>query len=269
MIDYVVKADALAWSKTLEPRSIDLLLTDPPYYGIVEDAWDNQWSNEDAYILWLTTVIESFKPALKSNASILIFQGIGKHGSSPILDIRRTLEKEFYFRNWITWKKRRAYGKEYDYLFCREEILWFSMSQERTNVTFNIPLLDEKRGYAGFSEKYPAKSEYKRVSNVWDDIPELMRPERNCQKPLELMDRFIETHSNPGDLVVDPFAGWGSTGVSALRLGRRFLGCEAIEEDAAKANERCIAAASGGVIVKEKKESKKKSSNIIDLDSDD
>lgn len=69
-----------------------------------------------------------------------------------------------------------------------------------------------------------------------------MRPERNTQKPIPLMERFVRTHSNEGDKVVDPFCGWGTTGVAAENLGRDFLGSEAIEEDAEKANERCLAA---------------------------
>lgn len=97
--------------------------------------------------------------------------------------------------------------------------------------------------------RYPALSEFKRVGNVWTDIdpviedcPELMRPKRSCQKPEKLMDRLVTTHSNPGDLVVDLFCGWGSTGVSAVSLGRNFLGCEAIVADAHSANERVTAA---------------------------
>jgi DNA modification methylase len=137
----------------------------------------------------------------------------------------------------ITWKKRRAYGKSHDYLFCREEIAWYSVSEERKGVTFNIPLLSEKRGYAGFSDKYPAKSECKRVSNVWADIPELMRPKRAAQKPTELMRRLVKTHANKGDLVVDPFAGSGSTGIAALLEGCRFVGSDTDSEAVKMANE--------------------------------
>jgi DNA modification methylase len=124
------------------------------------------------------------------------------------------------------------------------------VSSERTKVTFNIPLTNIKRGYNGFNSKYPAKSEFKRVSNVWTDIPELMRPERNTQKPIALMERIIQTHTNPGDLVVDTFCGWGTTGVAALKLGRVFLGCERIPEDAKLANERCLAVISQTNLVK-------------------
>lgn len=234
--------DALDFADTLQDGSVHLVATDPPYFGIVEDSWDNQWRSEEHYAQWLCDVFWAYHRKLTPDGSLVFFGGIGKHSHRPLLRLVDYLENDdkgrYQFRNWITWKKRRAYGKSHDYLFCREEILWYSKSRERTEVRFNIPLTDEKRGYAGFNPDYPAKSEYKRVSNVWDDIPELMRPERNCQKPLPLMERIIKTHSNEKDLVVDMFCGWGSTGVAANRCGRNFLGCEAIESDARLANAR-------------------------------
>lgn len=240
---YVAAQDCFDFIKTLQDGSVALFLTDPPYMGIVEDSWDNQWKSVKDYVDWMYKLLDAVKPKMKDNGSIVFFGGIGKHGERPFFSLLQKIEEKnlFHYRNLITWVKRRAYGKSHDYLFCREEIAWYSMSPERTKVTFNIPLTDVKRGYAGFSKKYPAKSEYKRVSNVWIDIPELMRTERQAQKPLRLLERLINTHSNPDDLVVDCFAGWGTTGVAALSLKRRFLGCEAIAGDAKAANNRCRA----------------------------
>ncbi len=191
-------------------------------------------------------LLKELRRALKPTGSVLFFGGIGFHGCRPFQRVCLALEEltprpdswGLHARNLLTWKKRRGYGKSHDYLFCREEIAWYSASSERTAVTFNVPYLNEKRGYEGWNKDYPAKSEFKRVSNVFADIGELMRPERTCQKPPELMERLIETHSNPGDLVVDPFSGWGSTGIAAVSLGRDFAGCERIEADANAADER-------------------------------
>ena len=63
------------------------------------------------------------------------------------------------------------------------------------------------------------------------------------QKPLRFMEALIVKHSNPGDLVCDPFCGSGTTGVAAIKHGRRFLGGDANAEYAEKANERLRAAA--------------------------
>lgn len=65
------------------------------------------------------------------------------------------------------------------------------------------------------------------------------------QKPLELMLALVEQFTNPDDLVLDPFAGSGTTGVACLRLGRRFIGFEVDEKYAAVARERCAAESRG------------------------
>lgn len=243
-------------AEDLEDNSVDLWLFDPPYFNIVKDTWDNQWTSKDAYIEWFMNGLAAMKPKLKPHASIVFFGGIGRHKEHPFFEIMMKAEELYQFRNMITWQKRRAYGTATDYLFCREEILWFSVSPNKKEITFNVPLTNIKRGYAGFSKKYVAKSEYKRVSNVFSDIPELFSPPRATAKPIALMERLVATHSNEGDLVVDTFLGYGTVGVAARGLGRRFLGCEAIPADAASANERIAATITKKAVpAKEKEES--------------
>jgi DNA modification methylase len=240
---YVINCDALQLIKQLSSESVDLFLFDPPYYDTVGQKWDKQWKSVADYVVWFRDLAWAAKAALKPHGSFIFFGGLGNHGFRPFWSVCQMLEDGdgaiFHCRNVITWKKRRAYGKQFDYLFCREEIAWYSMSAERTEVTFNIPYTDVKRGYAGFNKKYPAKSEYKRVSNVWDDIPELMRPERETQKPVTLLERLVLTHSNVDDLIVDPFAGTGTTGEAALKHGRRFIGCDTDPIVSLSAEERC------------------------------
>lgn len=242
---YVVPMEAGTFLTSLKDESVHLLAIDPPYFDTIDAAWDRAWKNVSEYSVWLFNILRSAHRKLTPDASVLMFGALGKHGERPLFETMRLMEGPFspyYYRNLITWGKRRAYGKSHDYLFCREELVWYSVSPERTKVRFNVPLTDVKRGYAGFDPKYPAKSEYKRVSNVWSDIPELMRPERACQKPLPLVRRIVETHSMPGDLVVDCFAGWGTTGVVCAETGRQFKGCEGIEADAVAADQRVRAA---------------------------
>jgi DNA modification methylase len=268
---YVWKSRAEEFVPTLADGSVNLLCIDPPFFGVVAEEWDNQWSSVREFVEWFVgDILGAFRPKLHPRGSAVFFGGIGSHGKRPFFNVLDAIEAtdsplNLTYRNIITWKKRRAYGKSHDYLFAREEIAWYSASPERTEVTFNIPLLDEKRGYAGFSAKYPAKSEHKRASNVWDDIPELMRPERSCQKPLRLMDRIIQTHSNPGDLVVDCFAGWGSTGISAVQNDRDFMGCEAGSDKepriADDANDRVFSAYGNKLAFRKPSDMPKKSSS--------
>lgn len=240
LMRYVFHEDALAFVSSLPSESVELVLTDPPYYGIVKDSWDNQWRDVDAFVDWLFSVFTACRRILKPTGTLIFFGGIGKQKQRSLLRLIERMDSLYVYQNWITWGKRRAYGKKDDYLFTREEILWYTMSER---FTFNIPLLAEKRGYAGFNPKYPAKSEYKRVTNVWTDIPELFRPARYCQKPEALIARLVETHSNPGDMVVDPFVGFGTTGIVAVKLNRYFAGCD-MASDAELANQRVMEAKS-------------------------
>lgn len=240
-MDYIVAAKALNFIESLEDGSIDFLLTDPPYGDIVDEAWDVVWKDDVAYGEWLSGVFAYAKPKMKPKGSIVFFGGIGRHGHRPMWRAMMAMERDgiYHARNYITWGKRRAYGKSHDYLWTREEAAWYSCAEGRTDVTFNIPLTNVLRGYDGFNKNYKAKSPYKRVTNVWSDIPELFKPKIQCEKPVPLMERLVLTHSNPGDLVVDVFCGRGTTGVAALMHGRRFRGCEVKPELAAEANQRC------------------------------
>lgn len=63
------------------------------------------------------------------------------------------------------------------------------------------------------------------VPNVLSLMPPRKREHPN-EKPLEIVAKLVDTHSNQGDLILDPFAGSGTTGVAAVRLGRQFVGIE-------------------------------------------
>jgi DNA modification methylase len=85
---------------------------------------------------------------------------------------------------------------------------------------------------------YLTEKEGAPIGSVWDDIPRVIRPSEMAgdqtpyftQKPVALLDRMIEMASNPGDLVLDPFCGSGTTFVSAHAKGRRWIGCDISEE---------------------------------------
>lgn len=68
-------------------------------------------------------------------------------------------------------------------------------------------------------------SDRKAVSNIYSLMPPRQRSHPN-EKPLEMVSHFIENHSLPGQVILDPFMGGGTTGVSAVQSGRKFIGVE-------------------------------------------
>jgi DNA modification methylase len=211
----IIRGDYTDVTPTWKSSSVPLIITDPPYGGILKEAWDV--ATYDA----LQEVIERL---LIPGGTAYVWGGIGKPGNRPFFTWLSQLEQRGILTLYdvITWKKRRAYGKSNAYLFTREECAMLTKGAKP--ATFHIPLLDEKRGYAGYNPKYPAKSEFLRRSNVWADITELFKGKIHpAEKPSALAEVMISTSSNPGDLVVDLMAGSGSTGVAARKLGRRAI----------------------------------------------
>jgi modification methylase len=203
----------------LDGVKLPLIVADPPYGEIVSNDWDKGVKSSD-YMSW---TIECQKHLVKGG-SLYMWGGIGKPGNRIFFEWLASVEKEtgMTLRNLITWSKKRAYGKKDDYLFTREECAWLINGEKPR--TFNIPLLAEERGYAGYNKDYPALSKFKRRTNVWTDITELFSGKVHvAQKPEKLAEIMISTHTRKGETVMDPFAGSGSTGMAAKRLGRRYI----------------------------------------------
>ncbi len=208
---------------------VPLVIADGPYGNIVRETWDKTHNSDDEFAEWMHAWTKTWRSALLPGAAFYVWGGIGKPGFRPFLKYLTLAERPgaFELSNIITWKKRRAYGTSSNYLFTREECAYFVNGDAKKPRCFNVPLLEEKRGYAGFNDKYPAKSECYRRSNVWTDIGELMcgkgHPTQKAQRLHEVM---IEVHTSPGEVVIDPFAGYGTTALAARKLGRRFVAVE-------------------------------------------
>lgn len=210
---------------------IPLIVTDPPYGGILGDSWDNKHASDEAHAVWMCEWVKKWSEALLQGGAFYVWGGIGAPGNRAFFRFLLKAEEqtELEMASLITWKKRRAYGTAWNYLFTREEIAYFTKGGRKKPRKFNIPLLEEKRGYEGYDPKHPAKSEYLRRTNVWTDVTEIFRGKQHvAEKPEKLYEIVIETHTEKGEWIVDPFAGSGTAARAARKTGRRFV---VIEED--------------------------------------
>jgi site-specific DNA-methyltransferase (adenine-specific) len=135
------------------------------------------------------------------------------------------LQLGYRILNDIIWEKPNPPPN----LGCRcfthatEMILWATKAEKgsKHRYTFNYDAMREENGG-------------KQMKNVWRFPPagrdEKVHGKHPTQKPVALIERCLRASTNPGDLVLDPFAGSGATGVAAIKLYRRFIGCESDEE---------------------------------------
>lgn len=218
---------------------LGLVIADPPYGNIVDKLvkWDKVEIDDREFCRWMIDWTKRVEEMSLPGSALYVWGGVGlarQDGKPPFRPFLRylvdvELETGYSLSTPITWKKKRAYGISWGYLFTREEVAYLVLGDHKKPRKFNIPLLDTKRGYQGYNLRYPAKSEYLRRSNVWDDVTEILRGKTHVnQKPERLMEIPIQTHTERGEWVLDPFAGSGTTAFAARKLGRRFV---VVEQD--------------------------------------
>lgn len=218
-------------AEALGSQRFALTIADPPYGNILRAEWDRIAITDNLFVDWMLEWTRLIADVSLDRSALYLWGGIGKPGFRPFYKYLTRVESEtkYQLANQVTWSKRRAYGLAYNFLFCREELAYLTLGDIKKPRCFHIPLLDQKRGYAGFNKDYPAKSEYLRRTNVWHDVTEIFKGKiHEAQKPLRLMEIPIEIHTEPGELVLDPFAGSGTTAIAARKLGRRFV---VVEQD--------------------------------------
>jgi adenine-specific DNA-methyltransferase len=229
----VVHGDGVKYLATLEDDSIDLAFIDPPYnigksFGAVRDKWP---SNAE-YVAWCESWIDILIQKLAPTGSVYI---MASTQTMPYIDIY--LRQHLTVLSRVVWhydssgvQAKRYYGSLY-------EPILFAVMDVR-NYTFNAhdvaveAKTGAKRKLIDYRKAVPTVYASTKVpGNVWT-IPRVRYrmdeyEEHPSQKPEALLERVIRASSNPGDLVLDPFAGTFTTSAVAQRLGRRSIGVEA------------------------------------------
>lgn len=216
----LICGDAIERMAGLADGSVDLIVADPPYnlgknYGNNRDL--RAWSDYEAFTRdWLGHAVRLLRPG----GSIYMFMGVRFISRLFVMaeeDIGLT------FQGWITWHYTQGMGRTRGFSPRHEDILFFSNGPD---ITFN---LDDVR----VPQKYYRKRNNMAGANpgdVWQfshvHYCSAERVDHPTQKPEGLIERVVRASSDPGDLVLDPFVGSGTTARVATVLGRRAVGID-------------------------------------------
>ena len=237
VIDKIICGDAFAVLKTLPRGSFDLLFADPPY-NLTKNFGKESFKeiSADEYEEWLHSWLRLCVPLLKKTASIYI---CGDWRSSAA--IQRSGSKYFKIQNRITWEREKGRGAKANWKNAAEDIWFFTVSDE---FTFNLDAVKMKRRVIAPYTQNGKPKDWERggngnfrvthPSNIWTDIsvPFWSMPENTehpTQKPEKLLAKIVLASTSENDLILDPFAGSGTTAVVAKKLGRSFSAVEADE----------------------------------------
>lgn len=208
----------------LPDRSVGLVLTDPPYNLIGLDNFIDLATYRKWARIWYA---ESFR-CLKRKGNFIL------SGRSPVLShlIVDICEYGKVFREMVTWHKTDGITHVKDYHSTNYE--QFAIFSDWLERTFNYIPVESK------TNNYSAK---RNAGSIWE-YPKLSRHHKEGkkhpeQKPIAIIKRLIETYSDVGEAILDPFLGSGTTAYCAKKLGRKAIGIEIEEKYCEIAANRC------------------------------
>lgn len=247
-LNRIVQGDCVDYLNASPAGWVDLVFADPPFnIGYLYHGYDDR-KDVDEYLdfsrKWMAAVHRSLKPTGS------FFLAIGDEFAADLCVIARR-ELGFELRNWIIW--HYTFGQQTKRMFAKSHthILYFSKSHSLADVTFNADAVRVKSARQLIYADSRANPKGKLPDDTWFLRPQEAAPHgyfeegadvwnisrvcgtfkeregwHGCQMPIAVLERIIKVASNPGDVVLDPFNGSGTTVVAAALLGRKYIGID-------------------------------------------
>jgi DNA modification methylase len=249
-IDQIITGDCLDVLKTFPEKSIDLIFADPPYYlqlekelfrpnatrvNGVDESWD-QFSSFDAYDQFTEHWLGDCRRVLKDTGTIWV---IGSYHN--IFRVGRIMQDlGYWILNDIIWIKNNPMPNFHGVRFtnAHETLIW-AQKNKGNKYTFNYNTMKTINPDSSAKKGLQMRSDWRLSLCTGKERLKVNGEKAHpTQKPEALIERVILSSSQPGEIILDPFFGSGTTGAVAKKLGRHWIGIEAEPEYVALAQQR-------------------------------
>lgn len=232
----VVQGDCVEALRTLPDGVAQLVIADPPYNIGPAFGIDKEWNRSTEWLPWCESWLKECLRVLAPDGQIFVY-GI-HHYQCYVQCLLYDLGMKY--RRQIIWHYENGWSRSRKTLATHyEPILWFSKSDTYTYHPVREPYKSTERlknKIIKNGKVWVPNPEGRMAGDVWK-FPTLAgkrfeneRVDHPTQKPLALTDRIVRHFTNPGELVVVPFAGSGTECVSAARNERKYWACELKQE---------------------------------------
>lgn len=233
-LDTIIKGDCISALEALPAGSVDAIFADPPYnlqlegalhrpdqskVNAVDDHWD-QFDSFSAYDAFSRAWLLAAKRVLKPNGTLWV---IGSYHN--IFRVGATLQDlGYWILNDVVWRKTNPMpnfrGRRFQN--AHETLIWATKDQKATKYTFNYDAMKAANEDVQMRTDwlFPICNGGERLK---DGAGDKVHP---TQKPEALLARIMMASTKPGDVILDPFFGSGTTGAVARKMGRHFVGIE-------------------------------------------
>ena len=247
-LDQIMRGDCIAHMRALPAKSVDMIFADPPYNlqlggdlfrpdGSAVDAVTDDWDKFDtfaAYDQFTRAWLAEARRILKDDGTIWV---IGSYHNIFRVGVA-VQDLGYWILNDIVWRKANPMPnfKGTRFTNAHETLIWASMG-EKARYTFNY------RSMKTLNDEIQMRSDWEfPICGGQERLKKGGVKVHPTQKPEALIYRVLLACTKPGDVVLDPFFGTGTTGAVAKRLGRRWIGIEREDDYIAAAEERIAAA---------------------------
>ena len=255
------RGDNLPWLKTLPDNCVDLIATDPPYNagqtftGKSGDSFNDKWSSVEEYLSFMEERLVEMHRVLRETGSIYL-----QCDSTANHHLRMLLDKIFgrkNFINEIVWcytgpgnKNMKHFPRKHDTIYWYAKGKTWTFNADAVRVPHkafrNSPMFGSNNMTDEMMDEYENKG--KMPESWWTEtnsvgmttVGRLLNENLGypTQKPVALYERIIKASSNKGDMVLDPFAGSGTTLHAAENLDRKWIGMDLWTKDTTLIEER-------------------------------
>ena len=213
---------------------------DPTLYAIIDAAGLSHGKGMKSYLIMMAVRLLEMRRILKPTGSLYLHcDPTASHYLKLLLD---TVLGVAHFRNEVVWSYRRWPSKSRNFQTMHDILLFYAAGAGHVfNISYEPPSASYLKRFKGKTQVLDPETRSRKIvvdaptkglplRDVWDiSIIAGSAKERlgyPTQKPLKLLDRIIQASSNPGDIVLDPFAGCATACVAAERLKRQWVGID-------------------------------------------
>jgi site-specific DNA-methyltransferase (adenine-specific) len=244
--DQLIEGDCIKGMQSLPAECVNLAFADPPFnIGYEYDHYHDQLEAEE-YLRWSYDWLKEVKRVLKPNGTLWL--AIGDEFAAELKVLMQS-QLGFVCRSWVIWYY--TFGVNCKFKFSRSHVHLFYMVKDSERFTFNSedPAVRVPSARQLVYGDKRANPHGRLPDDTWilrpQDCPESFQPHEDtwyiprvngtfkerkgwhgCQMPEQVLGRILRACSLEGELVLDPFAGSGTTLAVAKKLNRRFLGFE-------------------------------------------
>ncbi len=224
----IVKMDAINFLKSLENECADIVFLDPPFN--LGKKYGNSTSKADLlkideYKIFLSTLIDKSINVIKPGGSLYIY-----HMPRWALKIGELIGERLDFKHWIAIAMKNGFVRGKTLYPAHYALLFYTKGSPNILNRPKIPAA-QCRHCHGLIKDYGGYTKYIKkginLSDFWDDLSPVRHKKHKHRAanelPVELVERIIHISGTKNGLIVDPFAGTGTTAIAALNSGMRFL----------------------------------------------